>query len=120
MSAPLFGDTLNKSLNASAFTPSFLRRQEPKTLWAVLPAFAGTTVGYKHPGLRLTQRFLSIAAATGKPGVFALRYNPRSGAEVTDQRGVKLFPGEAVFLGAEDLDCVVGADGSHHYGPLQR
>ena len=36
-------DTLNKSLNASAFTPSFLRRQEPKTLWTEVPACAGTT-----------------------------------------------------------------------------
>ena len=38
-------DTLNKSLNASAFTPSFLRRQEPKTLWAELRSFARTDSG---------------------------------------------------------------------------
>ena len=49
-------DTLNKSLTASAFTPSFLRkqedvypypsflrRQEPETFWIEVPAFAGTT-----------------------------------------------------------------------------
>ena len=35
--------TLNKSLNARAFPPSFLRRQEPETLWTEVPAFAGTT-----------------------------------------------------------------------------
>ena len=50
-------DTLNKSLNASAFTASFLRRQEPKTLWTVVPAKAGTTGRDKHPGHGLIQRF---------------------------------------------------------------
>ena len=42
------GDTLNKSLNASAFTLSFLLSQEPKTLWTEVPAFAGTTGRDKH------------------------------------------------------------------------
>ena len=51
-------DTLNKSLTPSAFTPSFLRRQEPKTLWTEVPAFAGTTGRDKHPSHGLIQRFL--------------------------------------------------------------
>ena len=42
-SARFFRNTLNKPLNASAFTPSFLRRQEPTTLWPEVPAFAGTS-----------------------------------------------------------------------------
>ena len=50
-------DSLNKSLNASALTPSFLRRQEPKTLWTEVPAFAGTTGRDNHPGHGLIQRF---------------------------------------------------------------
>ena len=54
-----FRDTLNKSSNASAFTPSFLRKQEPKTLWKEVPAFAETTGRDKHPGHGLIQRFLS-------------------------------------------------------------
>ena len=52
-----YRDTLNKSSNASAFTPSFLRKQEPKTLWKEVPAFAGTTGRDKHPGHGLIQRF---------------------------------------------------------------
>ena len=50
-------DTLNKSLDASAFTPLFLRKQEPKTVWTEVPAFAGTTGRDKHPGHGLIQRF---------------------------------------------------------------
>ena len=46
-------DNQNKSLNASAFPPSFLRRQEPETLWTEVPAFAGTTVAV--PALRPAQ-----------------------------------------------------------------
>ena len=52
-------DTLNKSLNANAFIPSFLRKQEPKTVWTEVPAFAGTTGRDKHPGYGLIQRFPS-------------------------------------------------------------
>ena len=44
-------DTLNKSLNASAFTPSFLQRQEPETLWTEVPAFAGTTGQERREGV---------------------------------------------------------------------
>ncbi len=49
--------TLNKLLSARPLTPSFLRRQEPKTLWTEVPAFAGTTGRDKHPGHGLIQRF---------------------------------------------------------------
>ena len=55
------GDTLNESLNARAFPPSYLRRQEPETLWTEVPAFAGTTGRDKHPGHRLIQRFLNAS-----------------------------------------------------------
>ena len=55
-------DTLNKSLNANAFTSSFLRRQEPKTLWIEVPAFAGTTGRVQYPGHGLIQRFPRIPA----------------------------------------------------------
>ncbi len=54
-------EPLNKSLNASAFTPSFLRKQEPKTLWTKVPAFAGTTGRDKHPGHGLIQRFPKLS-----------------------------------------------------------
>ena len=41
--APWPRDTRNKSLNANACTPSFLRKQEPETLWTEVLACAGTT-----------------------------------------------------------------------------
>ena len=50
-------DTLNKSLTPSSFTRSFRRRQEPKTLWTEVPAFAGTTGRVQYPGHGLIQRF---------------------------------------------------------------
>ena len=45
-----YKDTLSMLLNASAFTPSFLRKQEPKTLWTEVPAFAGTTGRGRNDG----------------------------------------------------------------------
>ena len=48
-------------------TPSFLRKQEPKTLWTEIPAFAGTTGRDKHPSHGLIQRFhRSIDQNTGE------------------------------------------------------
>ena len=55
-----FRDTLNKLLNASAFPPSFLQKQEPKTLWAAVPAFLGTTGRVQYPGHGLIQRFPEV------------------------------------------------------------
>ncbi len=45
----------------------FRRKQEPKTLWAEVPAFAGTTGRDKHPNHGLIQRFhRSIDQYTGE------------------------------------------------------
>ncbi len=63
--APWSRDTLIKSLNASAFTPSFLRKQEPETLWIEVPACAGRTGRDKHPGHRLMKGGLLYGAAWG-------------------------------------------------------
>ena len=50
-------EPLNNSLNAGAFTSSFLRKQEPRSTTFQVPAFAGTTGRDKHPGHGLIQRF---------------------------------------------------------------